>query len=253
MPAEPVYPTVSGPVDIHNALKTVRNSPEFKPEESSSFWDELRRNPELRKILDQLGDAVSSVLEAIQEFFSRFSLPDVSANAPVLDKVFTYTIYGMLLLFLVFLVYLMLMAIRRYLAHRTVNRPAARRAPDGSQLLSSQEHWRSAQGDAEAGRYQEAIRQVYLAGLCYLDESRIVPYQDNRTNREYVHVLRGRSELTRLEAPFVILARGFEESYYGQQPATEDGFQRCRLSYESLVRPVSPVSSPAPAEGGPSS
>jgi hypothetical protein len=90
-----------------------------------------------------------------------------------------------------------------------------------------------AEEDARAGRFREAIRAIYLAGILHLDGRRFVTYEEGTTNWEYTHTAR------RLAPPdaarlFGDMTMRFDDLIYGQRTVTGDEYSGFVRSYHQL-------------------
>jgi hypothetical protein len=91
--------------------------------------------------------------------------------------------------------------------------------------------WAEAESLARDGRHREAVRALYLAVLALLHRSNLIRFERTRTNGEYVHQLRPRTELHR---PFASLTRRFEVQWYSERICLADDYQACRDIAEDL-------------------
>jgi hypothetical protein len=120
-------------------------------------------------------------------------------------------------------------------------RLAPKLAPEARQfeetlLINSAYHYQQAQAAAHSQHFQEALRQLYMATLCLLDEQAVVPYSVTRSNLEYLHSLEQVTEAqskspTELKAAFSALARRFEAARYGNQPVDIGQFEASQANY----------------------
>lgn len=80
----------------------------------------------------------------------------------------------------------------------------------------------------QQGDYRLAIRLMYLRMLKTLAEKRIIQYQSDRTNFDYLVQL----SATRYYEPFFKITRDYEYSWYGQFDVNESAYQRVKKDFE---------------------
>ncbi len=80
----------------------------------------------------------------------------------------------------------------------------------------------------QQGDYRLAIRLMYLRMLKTLAEKRIIQYQSDRTNFDYLAQL----SATRYYEPFFKITRDYEYSWYGQFDVNESAYQRVKKDFE---------------------
>ncbi len=220
-------------LDIHPALEEIRRLPEFQPPPPSPL-DALLKQPWLKKLYDTAGQVLEDVLKGIGNFLGKAQphwMPDLPQNIRDLFSIF---ISFILILAGLYGVYLLLTLVIRWQEGKQIsNQNAAARFFEESQLITSEHHHQNACQAARNGDYQYAIRELYMASLCLLDEKAIIPYESARTNLEYQHQL---NELARgdLKQDFYALAQTFESIRYGKQPAGAAQFQNSHVRFETL-------------------
>jgi hypothetical protein len=115
--------------------------------------------------------------------------------------------------------------------------PVARPAPLLDDVLSrpdrqtAEDLWRRADELARTGQLREAVRTLYLAVLALLHRANHIRYERTRTNGEYVHQLRARTEL---HQPFERLTALFEVKWYGERSCTTEDYQACHGLAEAV-------------------
>jgi hypothetical protein len=90
--------------------------------------------------------------------------------------------------------------------------------------------WRRAEQMAQAGRFLEAVRVLYLAVLTLLHRANLIRYERTHTNGEYLQQLRQSS----LHAPFRQLVRRFEEKWYGERSCQPEDYDACHGLAEEI-------------------
>ncbi len=102
--------------------------------------------------------------------------------------------------------------------------------------LSSDATAQSLFGDAEnlakQGDLRGAIRKGYIALLCELDDRKIVRLSKDKTNRDYLRDVRGRSGLY---SEMNDLTNNFERHWYGFEDANETDWEEFRSGYKKAV------------------
>lgn len=91
--------------------------------------------------------------------------------------------------------------------------------------------WHEAERLAQAGRYREACRSLYLAALQRLHEQRQLPHSPSRTDGEYLQTLAAAAAPQR---PYWLLIRTHERTEFGGALASAETYQRCRQAYQEL-------------------
>lgn len=224
---------LNAPVDLHPALNEVRRMPEFQPK-SPGWLDELLKQPWARQLSERASHFMDQVLEGINRFLSHIRPPGVSNLPENIRDLFSGFIAFLFVLMLLYAFYLLLGSLLQLReSRRTEVLPAPRKVGE-SLLVSSGHHAGNAAKLAKDGRYEAALRELYLSLLCLLDESRLVPFERARSNREYLEHLQHQDR--GIGQDFQKLARQFEASRYGRQPMTAERYAACQAAYEQLKR-----------------
>ncbi|WP_303673874.1 DUF4129 domain-containing protein [Vampirovibrio chlorellavorus] len=220
-------------LDIHPALEEVRRLPEFQPPPPSPL-DALLKQPWFQKLYDAAGQALEAALKGIVNFLGKAQphwMPDLPQNIRDLFSIF---ISFILVLAGLYGVYLLLTLLIRWQEGRQIsNQKAADRFFEESLLTTSEHHYRNAFQAAQNGDYQNAIRELYMASLCLLDEKSVVPYESARTNLEYQRQLSAQARED-LKQDFHAMAQTFEGIRYGKQHAGAAQFQSSHTRFEAL-------------------
>jgi hypothetical protein len=231
------------PVDIGPAVESVRQSGAFEPPQPESPIASLKNIPEIRAFFDWLQDAIDALMNHLLGWFSPLNIPIAEESTGLLSDVYTYTVIGLLIFIATVLLYLTLSLIRKLLIRPPSSPKAPRKTADGTELLNSQRHLQQAQVLAKTHAYNQAIHQLYLAMLCHLDETHVVPFETTRTNLEYLAVLKHQPAPQRAES-FGLIARAFESVHYGRQTKGESDYRACQSAYGTSAH------TPAPPDGG---
>jgi hypothetical protein len=89
--------------------------------------------------------------------------------------------------------------------------------------------WRQADTLADAGRFREAVRVLYLAVLALLHQRRLIRFEATRTNGEYVRQVRLSEQAPpELHEPFQRLTDLFETVWYGERSCAAEDYRGFR-------------------------
>jgi len=97
--------------------------------------------------------------------------------------------------------------------------------------------WRQADELAQAGRWLDALRTLYLAVLALLHRADVIRYAQTRTNREYLDQVRRRGAVY---PPFEGLTEVFELKWYGEKSCQAADYQDCRQLAEQVREGIRP-------------
>ncbi len=247
-----------GLVDIHDAMDEVRRMGELQSEETSSFIDGLP--PELRNGIKALFDTIHSIQEAVSHFLKNL-FPEMNlgegTDPTVIQGLVHYLTLGFLVILAGFISYFLLRQLKKLWTQREPRpKPVILREVDGSLLASARSHMKSAQAFADKGQYEEGVRQLYLAMLCLLDETHLVPFEANRTNWEYLRRIQTLSPDTpqsegfqeNLKQWFTVVAQTFERTRYGHKPVDLACYKACWEKIDSLFSTLKPIVSKQEAQ-----
>lgn len=194
---------LKGDVSAHKEkLREILSREEYREQAVSE-----RRNP----IMDWLSDGWNRLLELL-------SGTEVPSGAP---RALAYVL-------LVAVFALLAAGIALLARNLIVRRQAVRRIEmfrgDGELERSSRAQREAAEREAEQGRFEEAVRLMFLAMLLRMDELGWIRAEKWKTNLEYAEELAGR----RPEAvqSFSQAAGVFENVFYGQQSAGRGDYER---------------------------
>ncbi|HSM80531.1 MAG TPA: DUF4129 domain-containing protein, partial [Nodosilinea sp.] len=109
--------------------------------------------------------------------------------------------------------------------------PTQQAAPSEAALRQATYWWREAQRLAQQGDYTAACKALYMAGLARLNDSETVLYRPSRTDGEYLDCMAANPS-----RPYELLIRTHERIVYGDAPATEETYQRCRRAYQEIAQ-----------------
>lgn len=182
----------------------------------------------------QLRQAMQNLGEWFEYQFSRIDVdgPEVPRwpwLGPVAEGLF-WVMVAALTLWTGWLIYRGLVA---YLNQRQAKTGATQAfAPTEAALKQAAHWWREAQRLAQQGDYAAACQALYMAGLARLNDTERVLYRASRTDGEYLDCI-----ATDPSRPYELLIRTHERITYGNAPATEETYQRCRRAYQEIAQP----------------
>lgn len=159
--------------------------------------------------------------------FDRPDLPSWSLPEALLRGVFWVLVVG-LALWLSWLLYRLL---TNYAQHRhRLGTASVTRSPSDATTHSADYWWRQANQLAQAGRYPEACRALYLAALQILHDRQQILHDPSRTDGEYLQHLIDQSQ-TR---PYELLIRTHERAAFGDVAPSAEAYQRCQQAYREI-------------------
>ncbi|MBE9012022.1 DUF4129 domain-containing protein [Pseudanabaenaceae cyanobacterium LEGE 13415] len=183
----------------------------------------------------QLQQFFRQVGEWIELNFPRFQPPNVP-DAPNwsfpswwLEAGF-WTSIGLFGLWLGFQIYL---AVRSYLTRNQaqMSKLFDRRSTPEKELTIAQ--WvKSAQEFQQQGNYREASRSLYMAMLQRLNETKLIPGDQSRTDREYSHLV----QLLPQSESYQMLLETHELLYFSNAPISAEMFDRVQSAYGNIER-----------------
>jgi len=89
---------------------------------------------------------------------------------------------------------------------------------------------------AEAGRFRDALRALFLTVLAELERAGLVAFDRTRTNGEYAQQLERRTGRGPVTENFRWLAQAFNVSWYGHGSSTREEFERFAARADQTVR-----------------
>lgn len=189
--------------------------------------DVLRTDRErLTKILarDEFADqssAADGIWAWISEIFDRLlsRFPDVSVPGGAGEAI-VFAVYAALIAIVLIMLW---RAVRRFIRARK-SRSAAPLSFAGERAADADEYLRTAEQRRREGRFAEAVRFAFLAGLLRLDERGSIRAEKWKTNREYAEELHEVDPVA--VSRFIECARLFEQVWYGGKDADETDYLR---------------------------
>ncbi len=241
------YSPVGVPIDIHDSMEKVRQMGELQPEKGSPLLEGLP--PEMRQFIQNMLERINGMMDTISGFFKRI-LPEIDLGEGVdptlVQTVIQYVTIGLLLILAGFVFFFILLQIKKRWAQHASHMPKPASfigEQDGQLLVSSRSHMEKAQALAESEHYAEGTRELYLATLCLLDETQVVPFEANRTNLEYIRRIQtlpasktaSEGFQAFFEKRFGHIAFAFEGIRYGHKPTNETAYRECQEQTEQML------------------
>lgn len=231
--------TTSSPVNLQSALDEIRYMKEFQPPQANPL-ENLLEQPSLKELGQKISHAFTTLLDALARLLSKAHVPKAYHLPEAIKDIFSGFIGFMLVLAGLFTLYLLLGWILRLTDRAEQAKKKEIRIFDDTLLTDSAQHAKDAQRYAQEGNYTEGIRQWYLALLCLLDETQVVPFSKTRSNLEYRDLMLASPD--QWSGLFEHLAHQFERVRYGQVPGEKSQFQQCQHWYEQLKQGVAKAS-----------
>lgn len=214
------------PVNLRPALEEVRRMSEFQPPQPA-WTDEIFRHPLVRSILDAIDKGFDQLAKSLYKALNNLKAPGLEHLPENIRDIFNGFLLFCIVLLLLYALYLLLSLLLRLQRERKEKPPAAANARKERPVSSAHHHARAEEA-ARSGHYDLALRELYVATLCLLDERAVAPYAETATSGEYLgrlsHKIRSESRLQPILSPFERLSWVFETSRYGLQPVSAGTF-----------------------------
>ncbi len=94
---------------------------------------------------------------------------------------------------------------------------------------------------ADQGDHRQALRQLVLGAMSWIERGGLIRYRRGLTNRDYLRALR---QAEQQRGRFADIVRDFERVYFGRRDATAAQFGECLSRYQEAFREA-PASVPA--------
>ncbi|BAU12947.1 hypothetical protein LEP3755_34830 [Leptolyngbya sp. NIES-3755] len=141
-----------------------------------------------------------------------------------------WTVIGLFVLWLGFQIYL---AVRSYLTRNQAQMAKfLDRRSNAEKELSIAQWVRSAQEFQQQGNYREASRALYMAMLQRLNETKLIPGDQSRTDREYSRLV----QLLPQSDSYQMLLETHELLYFSNAPISAEMFDRVQKAYGNIER-----------------
>lgn len=205
------------------ALDSILASEEFaknKPKKRKSFLDGF---------YDWFGKLIRRISEVISDLF-----PDsFGVNAPPAIVPIGKALLILAALFLVVVIVMNVSGEARGRGRRARGAEGEATGVGAARGASAESILAEAERMAGRGRHRDAVRAVYQSFVRGLDEAGLVRYVENKTNREYMTELEGRSGKSGSRER---LNRIFEDVWYGMDPAAADEYETSRRLREVCLK-----------------
>ncbi len=203
-------PSTAVATDALKHWEAVLNEPPFNRDQSESW---------LTRFLDWLLEGLANLTPDFPDVPVEPGLGNPSQITPVVWGILAITA-----LLFASLIFFWARNMRRAL------RPVVRIAESGveAEPVTFSQAQRMAEAARRAGDRRNAVRFLYLAALLWLDEQKLLSFQRELTNREYLSQLRDQPPLYAQLMPIIAT---FEAVWYGLQTIDEQAFR----TYEQRV------------------
>lgn len=234
------------PTLVRSALRDILSRAEFHPISSSA------PNPVVEKI-KQFFSHIYRAIQRIWHWIMQHTQMHYHSHISFISRTVVYVLVGLLVLLGAWLLWRLARHVRWAGRQRKKNAPSSMDLEEeNAPLLLPEAELLIKQGQqmAKEGNFRAALRFLFLAVLKRLDEAQVIAYERNRTNAEYLRMLRAR-QLPSLYEMMASLVRDFDLFWYGQRPATEEVYHRSLQSYYSLLNQLAALRSyqKGPLEG----
>jgi hypothetical protein len=223
----------SKPVDMRHALDEIRKMKEFQPPESNPFEKWLEQ-PWIKKLGEQMSQALSHALQELAKGLKNVHLPGTAHLPQNIREIFSGFVWVLILLIGLLALYILLGVFLRWTEQKYSMVKPVPRIFEETLLINAEHHRGLAKEYAGQGRYTEGIRQWYLALLCLLDETKLAPFSNTRSNREYSVLFTEKA----IQTPFNHLAQQFENIRYGKNEGQAAQFNQCENWYDQLTQEI---------------
>jgi hypothetical protein len=211
---QPRIPPEPGALD---KLARIYEVPPFKDRALPSAWD---------RFWNAVGRAIAGFFERL---FGNLPTPNPSPTTATSFSGLSPAGWATLIIGLLLVLALIVYAVRG--VRRTMVADAQAKAEAADEAMpTAAEAIDQAQVEARAGNYRVAARHLYLSSLLWLEERGMLRYDRSRTNREYLHQLRGKPAHDAL-APVVDT---FEQVWYGHRPLDAVAFSEYERQVQAL-------------------
>lgn len=223
-------PELRSPEEVKETLDAILGSPEYRRLPRPKKREEAQEKPsQLPSWLERFLDWLVGRREKTGTSGS-FHLPAVLAG---LLRVILYLIVGAAFGWVLFL-------ILKSVLRRTEGKSEARHRPSGTSEagspatppgeLPAEEYLRRALALAQSGKQRDAIRQLLLGAMSWMERQGLVRYRKGLTNRDYLRAIWHRP---RQREPLAAIILVFDQIYFGRRPATPERWQECLRNYRT--------------------
>lgn len=219
------------PVDIHQALSNVKTMPEFMPK-APSFWEDWLKNSSIQPFIDKAEALLKQLKDALQQYLNNNAEKATDVIPQQVIDTITYVVSIIIVLASLFLLYMLLSSLKRFVFEK--NTPVEDRPNSKKALQTASIHLKNSQDYLSQKKLDQAMHQLYLAWLSTLDEQKIIPYDDSRSNQDYQQELEKLTNQT-INEQFNTVMNHFESSYYGKKPLEEETLSTDIHQFQSIT------------------
>lgn len=222
-------------------IEELENPPRFNQtkDEAKLKLTEILRGEEYQK-LEKEAESIfqkiyRKVVEWLKSFFPQTDLSDSSASGfQTFSFVLQMLLYAAVLGVVGFLIYKFAASLNNQFRGKE-NLEKKERIILGEKLLpnqSAKDLFDEAERLAREGNLRAAIRKGYIALLCELGDRKIIGLSQNKTNRDYLRDVRGKTELHRNLSSLTV---NFERHWYGFESVEEKDWENFRRDYQQVI------------------
>jgi hypothetical protein len=187
-------------------------------EKNNPFWQ-----------LQQLGQRVNEAVEQLFSSSSNLSPPDWVLPEWLLRSLFWVILFALL----GWLGWQFFPLLKHYLHQLIPTRFEVKGGQQNQEGVLPAAPWlRRSHTYARQGNYREACRCLYQAALQHLDDTRLVPQEQSRTNGEYLTLLQTVPD----PRPFRVLFQTHEQLCFSNTPISAEDFDHCERAYQEIER-----------------
>jgi hypothetical protein len=235
--------------DIHSGIHQVQQMEAFRPKAPGLLESMLARFPRLQALVNTLGHQWENLLDTLRQNILQFGKQLTSFLPEQIQHLFSFVMTVLVLMVGLIVLYWLLGILLHWKKDKTTTALQATQPASSSEnsLQDTASHYQRALLLAEQSCYSSAIRQLYLASLCVLQEKQQVVIKANQTSGDVLQTLRaifpdspaGKKNQDNTQSQvllhsFSCLARQFERSHFGSGLAGMGMFQQCLTHFEEL-------------------
>lgn len=211
-------------IDISNALQKVRDSGAFV-EESKPEQDDF-----LTQLWNSIVENLNILYDSLKNWFKSL-FPSVKIeDQGLFSAMFPYVVWILIGIFVIILLILLYKLLDHYRKTEKAEFTATLNIMNGK--IDSKDWLQRSKQSASNGQYRDACRALYMSLIFYLDERKVIKYDEAKTNLEYLQTVKPKKELYN---PLKQIINIFELLWYGKQAGTDKQYTECLDQYEKVV------------------
>lgn len=219
-------------------LENPSASERTKDEDKQKLAEILKRE-EYKKPDEKDKSLFRRIYETVMEWLAAlFPKPNIQPGQMSgfggIAKLFVYGLFALILVAIGYVIYKFApMFVRKYRTRE--KKEKTDRVILGERLSADQnasDLFNEAEKLAREGNLRGAIRKGYIALLCELSDRKIIGLSQHKTNRDYLHDVRGKSELYQNMNGLTL---NFERHWYGFDSADEQDWEEFKNGYKKAV------------------